>query len=207
MAGTVAAVVLAAGEGRRFGGDKLAAVWQGSPLLAHTLRAVASHPGVVVHRPGDSIVERAALASGMTPRENPHPEFGLSESLRVGVTALDPAATEWALIVLGDQPLLRSEVIAALIAATDPGHDLIRPIYAEEPGSPGHPVLVHRRLWPLAGSLRGDQGFGAVATPQRICLVPVSGSNPDVDTPADLDELPASLLTSHSSPVNARRPR
>ena len=135
MAGTVAAVVLAAGAGRRFGGDKLAAVWQGEPLLGRVIGAVASHPGVVVHRPGDSFVEQTARASGMIPRENPHPEFGLSESLRAGLAALNPAATEWALIVLADQPLLRPDVIAALIAATDPADDLIRPVYAGDAGS------------------------------------------------------------------------
>jgi CTP:molybdopterin cytidylyltransferase MocA len=191
MAGTVAAVVLAAGAGQRFGGDKLAVLWQGEPLLAHVLHAVPGHSGVVVHRPGDGFALRMAIESGMTPRANPRPELGLSESLRVGLGALDPAATEWALIVLGDQPLLRPDVITALIAATDPTEDLIRPVYADAPEAPGHPVLVHRRLWPLAESLRGDHGLGAVVAPERIRLVPVPGSNPDVDTPADLLRLSA----------------
>jgi len=200
---TVAAVVLAAGAGQRFGGDKLATVWQGEPLLSRVIRAVASHPGVVVHRPGDTFVEQTARTSGMTPRENPHPEFGLSESLRVGLGALDPAATEWALIVLADQPLLRPDVIAALIAATDLTDDLIRPVYAGDAGSPGHPVLVHRRLWPLAESLCGDQGFGSVVPAGRVRLVPVPGSNPDVDTPDDLDRLSSAPLTPYSSPSDA----
>jgi CTP:molybdopterin cytidylyltransferase MocA len=191
MAGTVAAVVLAAGAGQRFGGDKLAALWQGEPLLAHVLRAVSGHSGVVVHRPGDSFALRMAIESGMTPSANPHPEFGLSESLRVGLRALDPAGIEWALIVLGDQPLLRPEVITTLIAATGTACDLVRPVYADAPEAPGHPVLVHRRLWPLTESLRGDQGFGSVVAPERIRLVPVPGSNPDVDTRADLLRLSA----------------
>lgn len=205
MPGHVASVVLAAGSGQRFGGDKLAAVWQGAPLLVHTLRAIASHPGVVVCRAGDTFVEQTARGSGMTPRENPHPELGLSESLRVGLAALDPAATEWALIVLGDQPLLRPEVITALITAIDPTDDLIRPSYAEAAGLPGHPVLVHRRLWPMAESLRGDQGFGAIVPAERIRLVPVPGGNPDIDTPDDLFRL--SPLPSPLSVSDARPPR
>lgn len=135
----------------------------------------------------------------MAPRENPHPELGLSESLRVGLAALDPATTEWALIVLGDQPLLRPEVIERLIAMTGRGRELIRPEYDGQDG-PGHPVLVHRRLWPLAKDLRGDQGFGTVVPPDRVCLVSTGGVNPDVDTPADLARLdPLSRLTTHDS--------
>lgn len=207
MPGQVASVVLAAGSGRRFGGDKLAAVWRGEPLLAHTLRAIRSYPGVVVHRPGDAFALRAAEAFGMTPRENPHADLGLSESLRVGLAALDAAATEWALIVLADQPLLRPEVIQALLAVAGQEHRLIRPVYADAPGVPAHPVLVHRDLWRLAESLSGNQGFAAVVPTGQTRLVPVPGSNPDVDTPDDLKQLPSSPLTPHPSPADARPPR
>jgi len=203
--GHVASVMLAAGAGQRFGGDKLAALWQGEPLLVHTLRAIRTWPGVVVHRPADRLVIDLARGFGLQPRENPAPELGLSESLRVGLAALDPARTDWALIVLGDQPLLRRDVIDALVAAADDAHDLVRPMYADAPDAPGHPVLVHRRLWPLAESLRGDQGFGAVVAPERIRLVPVAGSNPDVDTPEELTRL--SALPSRLSASDARPPR
>jgi CTP:molybdopterin cytidylyltransferase MocA len=205
--GRVASVVLAAGSGQRFGGDKLAAVWQGEPLLAHVLRAVASHPGVVVHRPGDAFVAEMARGFRMQPRENPAPELGLSGSLRIGLAALDPARTVWAMIVLGDQPLLRPEVIERLIAMTGRDRELIRPEYDGQDG-PGHPVLVHRRLWRLAGELKGDQGFGAVVPPDRVCLVSTGGVNPDVDTPEDLAGLDTlSRLTTHDSRHHARPPR
>jgi molybdenum cofactor cytidylyltransferase len=132
-----------------------------------------------------------AADAGMELRANPRTDLGLTESLRTGLAALDPATTEWALIVLGDQPLLRRDVVAALVAAADDAHDLLRPVYADAPEAPGHPVLVHRRLWPRAEFLRGDQGFGSVVAPERIRLVPVPGSNPDVDTRADLLRLSA----------------
>ncbi len=206
MPGRVAPVVLAAGSGQRFGGDKLAAVWQGEPLLAHVLRAVASHPGVVVHRPGDAFTAEMARGFGMQPRENPAPELGLSESLRIGLAALDPARTDWAMIVLGDQPLLRPDVIEQLLVLTGQDRDLIRPLYDGD--GPGHPVLVHQRLWPLAKELRGDQGFGAVVPPGRVCLVSTGGVNPDVDTPEDLARLDTlSRLTTHDVRHHARPPR
>jgi molybdenum cofactor cytidylyltransferase len=190
-------VILAAGLSRRFGGDKLTALWRGEPVLSHTLSAVAAArqrgllaTGVVVHRSEDAAAARAAAAAGFTACPNPGVRPGLSESLRLGLAALDPSGVDWALIVLGDQPMLRPDVIAALLEGADPSSDLVRPVYAEAPDVPGHPVLVHRRLWPEAAALRDDQGFGALA-PRKVTFVPVSGANPDIDTVRDLASLAA----------------
>jgi CTP:molybdopterin cytidylyltransferase MocA len=69
--------------------------------------------------------------------------------------------------------------------------DLVRPAYADAPEVPGHPVLVHRRLWDRARSLAGDQGFRVLATWNnvRVGTIQVDGTNPDVDTPEDLTGL------------------
>lgn len=97
-----------------------------------------------------------------------------------------------AIILLGDQPLVRGDVVAALVTAWRGGNGtFIRPRYADAPGQPGHPVLLDRSLWPLAQRLHGDDGFGtllASGAAGRV-LIDVAGRNPDVDTPADLDTL------------------
>jgi molybdenum cofactor cytidylyltransferase len=197
---TVSPLVLAAGLCRRFGGGKLSALYRGRPLLAHVLGAVAEaralhlvEGGVVVHRPDDQTAIALAAASGFQAIVNPRPASGLSRSLQLGLSALQPSRAEWALVVLGDQPRLRSEVIGALVAAARPSVDLIRPAYADAPDAPGHPVLVHRRLWDRARSLTGDQGFRVLATWSgvRAGEVPVPGMNPDIDTPEDLAALEA----------------
>lgn len=190
MTHAVEVVVLAAGAGSRFGGDKLTALWEGRPLLGHALASLKGRDGVVVCRPGDGSATSLARAHGFRVADNSRPELGLSESLRTGLAALGPEVG-WALIVLADQPLLRREVIDALIAAADGSHDLVRPVYADAAEAPGHPVLVRRRAWERAGALRGDQGFAAVVPKDRTLLVPVPGTNPDVDTPDDLSRLTA----------------
>jgi molybdenum cofactor cytidylyltransferase len=117
---------------------------------------------------------------------NPAPANGLSSSLRLGLGALHAGA---ALVLLADQPLVRLDVVAVLVAAW---HErlglLIRPRYARSPDEPGHPVLLDRSLWPLADRLEGDAGIGRLLDPGApgAAFIDVPGSNPDVDTPADL---------------------
>jgi molybdenum cofactor cytidylyltransferase len=194
-------VVLAAGRARRFGGAKLLAPLRGQPVLAHVLDllARAADAGIVasgriVVAADDAGVADLVSSAGVETIVNQAPERGLSSSLRCGLAALG-SDTGAAVIVLGDQPLVRLEVLEALVAAWRDGRgSVIRPRYADAPGEPGHPVLLDRSVWPLAGRLEGDAGFGALfpAGSPGVALIDVAGRNPDVDTPADLDTLQGS---------------
>ena len=197
----VGAVVLAAGLCRRFGSAKMLAEWRGRPIISYVIETIAVAradglltAGVVVHRPDDTETPRMAREQGLEPHINTRPSHGMASSLRLGLNALSSERwepLEGALVVMGDQPLLRRDVIERLIGAFSPSMDLLRPEYADAPDEPGHPVLVHRRLWDRARSLAGDQGFRAFATWNnvRAATIRVEGSNPDVDTPTDLASL------------------
>ena len=183
-----AAIVLAAGTASRFGGGKVFAPLGGRPLVGRVIdAATAAGLGeiVVVLGPVSSAEESADLGRVRVVR-NPRPEDGLSSSVRIGLAALGPA-TDAAVILLGDQPLVRAEVIRALLAADLPaGRQIGAPRYAGGGGQ--NPTLVLRAGWPLADDLAGDRGFGPlIAThPELVVEVAADGSNPDVDTPADL---------------------
>jgi molybdenum cofactor cytidylyltransferase len=197
----VAAVVLAAGRGRRFGGAKLLAPLHGRPLAAHAFEVVRRarsggvlEDAVVVVAQGDDPVAHLARHSGARTIVNDAPDRGLSSSLRHGLAALgaEPGA---AIILLADQPLVRQEVLAALVAGWRAGLGvLLRPRYAGAPDEPGHPVLLDRSVWPLADELEGDSGLGSLFPPGTagIALIDVAGRNPDVDTPDDLTTLEGS---------------
>lgn len=194
-------MLLAAGHARRFGGAKLLASLHGRPVLAHVLdtlgRARAAGivaGGRIVVAAGDAGVAELATSAGLETIVNPAPDQGLSSSLRCGLAALG-SDTGAAVILLGDQPLVRLEVVRALVDAWREGRgNVVRPRYAEAPGEPGHPVLLDRSVWPLADRLQGDAGFGALLPPGSagVALIDVAGRNPDVDTPADLDTLQGS---------------
>ena len=191
----IGGLVLAAGLGRRFGGAKLLATFRGRALVSHVLEAAAAarsrglFAGVyAVVAEGDTPIEKLAASAGAAIVPNPEPGRGLSSSLRLGLAALPPDL-DAVLVLLGDQPLIRLEVMEALVNAWRPGGpSVVRPRYASTPDAPGHPVLVARRVWPLAARLEGDSGFGKRFTPGApdVMVLDVPGDNPDVNTPADL---------------------
>ncbi|MEO8089031.1 MAG: nucleotidyltransferase family protein [Gemmatimonadales bacterium] len=191
------ALILAAGRSRRFGGSKLHALYQGRPLLSYVLEVVLVartrgllDDGHLVIAAGDEGGLRLAQAAGLDPILNHAPDLGLSHSLRLGLAALEnlPLA-DAALVFLGDQPLVRLDVVEALVAVG--GDRIVRPRYEGHPHTPGHPVLLPRSIWERARQLTGDHGFRDLLSsnlPEALAL-DVKGENPDVDTRADLKAL------------------
>jgi molybdenum cofactor cytidylyltransferase len=192
--------VLAAGLGRRFGGAKLHATYRGHPLLSYVLDVVEAawkrgllDGGHVVVAADDDRALTLARTRGLGTIINDAPELGLSHSVRLGLAALEARTIEEAgaaLVFLGDQPLVRLDVVEALIARVGSG-PIVRPRYEADPDAPGHPVLLARSIWARARRLEGDRGFGALlgSNPREIVTIDVKGNNPDVDTRPDLNAL------------------
>jgi len=193
------AVVLAAGSGRRFGSNKLLATLRGRPLVLQTLEhlTAARRSGllagiVTVTAAGDDAVAHTIAQSGSVVVENPNPTSGMGRSLQLGIRRLDDPSVEpraeAAVIVLADQPMVRQEVLAALRNAWLGGADIVRPVYHDDPDIPGHPVLLDRSRWQLVDDVQGDRGLGPALESHTdwVMTVMVEGSNPDIDTPADL---------------------
>ena len=166
----------------------------GRPLLEHVLDAVRTagieDVVVVLGHAADEIEERIDWLSERRVR-NPDPRH-LSGSLQIGLAAvadIEPPVRA-VLIALGDQPRTRPEVIRALLAASrDPETPVILPHYSD--GGGANPVLVRREAFGLIDEATGDRGLGPILAgdPNLVVEVPVAGSNPDIDVPADLMEL------------------
>ncbi len=187
----LAVVVLAAGASTRFGSAKLAASLDGRPLLEHVLELAAglgaAHT-IVVLPPDDAPLAPVLAGADPTLRRvvNPRPQDGLSSSVRIGLAAVPPRA-DAALVLLGDQPRTRLDVVESLLAVDVPPDRLIVvPDYEADGGS--NPALLLRPAFAAVAELDGDRGFGPYIArhPDRVLRVPVAGRNPDVDTPADL---------------------
>jgi CTP:molybdopterin cytidylyltransferase MocA len=191
----VRALYLAAGASRRFGADKLRQPLAGRPLVVHAASTIAEAidlgtlaGGVVVVPSEFSAIDWQLDTLGLDIVSSPDPALGLSTSLRLGLEALGRTRAGAALVALADQPLLRVEVITRLVHHWHATGRSARPRYADAPDIPGHPVLLDRSLWRLAGSVEGDVGMGNVLRHHRELIddLEVPGDNPDIDSPEDL---------------------
>ncbi len=191
-----AALVLAGGESRRFGRPKQIADWRGKPLLAHVVEQVQGWPQtdavyVVLGAAAEQVMETVDLG-GVPVIENLEWREGMGSSLRVGLDFLiGERSVDQALLVLGDQPNVPRDVVPRLLEARRrSGRPVIIPRYRF---TRGHPVLVHRSLWPaLITGLSGDQGARNLflAHPEWVEEVLVDAMPPgDVDTPEDIRRL------------------
>jgi molybdenum cofactor cytidylyltransferase len=190
----VAAIVLAAGAASRFGSPKALARLDGRPILEHVLDAIRSagidEIVVVLGHAAQEIEDGIDWLDERRVR-NPDPRF-LSGSLQVGLAAvleLEPPV-RGVLIALGDQPRTRPEVIHALVAAgREVEHPVVIPRYSD--GGGPNPVFLHRSRFDLVDEASGDRGLGPLlaSDPELVHEVPVHGSNPDVDTPGDLESI------------------
>jgi molybdenum cofactor cytidylyltransferase len=187
-----AALVLAAGAGKRFGGQKLLAELHGTPILQLSLdlaHAGGLQPVVVVLGDDAPALERAVVWHDEMRVINPRPHLGLSSSVQLGLRSLAQTDAARALVLLGDQPRLTLAQLHAIVAApVDESRPIVVPRYG---GVPGNPVLLERAAWPLAARLSGDSGMAQLfaANPDLLRYVDVEGANLDVDTRADLDRL------------------
>jgi CTP:molybdopterin cytidylyltransferase MocA len=175
---TIGGLILAAGEGRRFGGTKQLAELEGRPLLEHVLAAMTGvTPRVVVLGHAADKIRRGVNMHGASVVVCEGWEEGQAASLRAGLAAL--ANCDAVVVVLGDQPGITAEAVEAVVAAVG-DEDAVRARYD---GAPGHPVLLRRPLLERAGELRGDVGFRDLLKGATVREVEVGG----LADPADID--------------------
>jgi molybdenum cofactor cytidylyltransferase len=187
----IAALVLAAGQSRRMGTNKLLIDLDGKPLIARVVDAVLASrasPVLVVTGHQDAAVRTALGKRDVTFIANPDFAQGMASSLRAGISSL-PAGVDGVVVCLADMPAVDAAVIDALIAAFDPetGAEIIAP---DHDGQRGNPVLWGRRLFEDLMQVTGDQGGKALlaANRQALRLVPVDSAGVllDLDTPEAL---------------------
>ena len=194
----VAGVLLAAGQGSRFGRPKALVELDGRTLAERgvtLLRAGGTDPVLIVT--GAAQVELRPEHQARTVY-NGEWRTGMGSSLRAALRALTEleAGPEIGAVVvaLADQPLVGAEAVGRLIAAYRAGADVAVAAYD---GKPRNPVLLAREHWPeVIATATGDQGARAFlrARPELVTLVECgdTGRPDDIDTPADLEHIAVS---------------
>jgi CTP:molybdopterin cytidylyltransferase MocA len=182
-----AAVVLAAGAGTRLGGRCKAALRLGDGrTFAAAIGATAREAGcvdVVVVAAAPHLAETRVAAVGARVVENPAPERGMIESLRLGIAAL-AADVDVALVWPVDHPAVRSSTVAAVIGAAR-RTPIVVPCFG---GRGGHPAAIARSVWPELAAAPDARGV-IRRDPARVTRISVEDPAVlvDVDTPSDYD--------------------
>ncbi|MGH2718847.1 MAG: nucleotidyltransferase family protein, partial [Actinomycetota bacterium] len=129
------------------------------------------------------VASALSLPPGARTVVNPDFATGQASSMRAGLAAASPESAA-AVVLLGDQPGMPASHIAAVVRAFEGGAGPI--VQARFRGTPSHPVLFARSLWPELMAVTGDKGAREVirAHPDWVVRVDL-----DAEIPPDLDTM------------------
>jgi CTP:molybdopterin cytidylyltransferase MocA len=171
--------ILAAGASSRMGRDKAALVVDGATLLARALDACRAH-AVVVVLPSRLLHLVPAHVRAVA---NDRPERGMAHSARLASEHVAPE--HGLLVVLADMPRVTAALIDRVVAA--PAADVA---YPTVDGRPGHPVRFGPRARAKLGALPDGDTLRSLRDDPELSrttfAVDDSGTQADIDTPADL---------------------
>jgi molybdenum cofactor cytidylyltransferase len=191
----IVGILLAAGQGTRFGGAKLLApLGNASPDVPATTPlgvAAATHllaalpDSIAVVRPGDAQLAQRLCDAGLRIVECANADAGMGASLACGVFATMDS-DGW-VVALADMPWISPATIGAVANAVAGGADMAAPAYR---GERGHPVGFARRHFASLAALTGDAGARSLIERSHDRLVLIDVHDPgvirDVDTRRDL---------------------
>lgn len=196
MAGSAVIVLLAAGEGRRFGSLKQLADIDGEPMVRRSARqAIDSGAPVIVVTGADAErVESALIGLSVHIVRNTAWAKGMGSSIALGVGELSrhfPQVTG-ALLCLADQPMIEQALFQALLTRHQAAGDRI--LASEHVGVTGPPVLFPRDCFQTLMNWSGAEGANALLRQESARVERFSNhGGSDVDTPDDLQRVRAAI--------------
>src|SRR5262245_9476022 len=185
----VAAVILAAGESRRFGSPKQLLGWGDTTLVAH-VAGIAVDAGLdpVLVVTGYEADRVSAAVAGLRVKTIYNPDFaaGQGTSVSRGMAAL-PLSAGAAVFLLADQPGVSAGVVQRVLHAHRTTlAPIVLPTYG---GRRGNPALFDASLFEELRMLTGDVGGRALFEKYAASLVRVPVDDPtalqDIDTPEE----------------------
>jgi len=178
-------VIMASGLGRRFGGNKLMAKFEGVPLICQVLNATEGIFGrrIVVTR--HEAIRDLCRLQGVEVIFHELP--GRNDTVRLGLSAIEEGLSA-CVFCPGDQPLLKKETLRKLVLAGMAEPDKIfRVGWGRQEGSP---VLFPAKYFPELKALPDGKGGGEIirrnSDQMRIVQAGSAAELKDIDYPEDL---------------------
>lgn len=187
---SLAVIMMAAGDSRRFSDNKLMTPIEGIPMYQHTLNWVAAlspEAAVVVSQYEPVLASGRTL--GMTTVINQESRLGVSHTIGLGLAAC-PSCDAY-LFTVCDQPWLSLATVLALLDAWEASSKGMASLQCER--RPGNPCVFSSRYVPELLALTGDTGGRAVIKkhPEDVLYydIPDPRELLDIDTKEDLRRL------------------
>ena len=185
----IGCLVMAAGNASRFHANKLAAEFDGKPLIRYALDAVPAHlfSDVVVVTQYPEI-EALAGEYGFRFIRNKHPDYGISHTISLGTQEMYDC--DAILYMVSDQPLLGASSVERVVECWKSHPDSI--VGAAHNGKRGNPCIFPHTFFDELLDLKEDHGGNTVIRmhPEHLRTVEVAEIElTDVDTPKALEEI------------------
>jgi molybdenum cofactor cytidylyltransferase len=192
-------IILAAGSSSRMGQPKQLLLYEGETLLRRAVRAALEtryRPVIVVLGSQAEALQKELAATEARIVFNQEWAEGMSSSIRCGLRALEADAsgpTEAAILMLCDQPFVKSNTIRRLVEIYLAQRPLlVASEYETKAGKTcGVPALFSRSLFAELMELRGTAGAKHIIERHEaaVSIIAVPEAAFDVDTPDDYQAL------------------
>jgi len=183
-------IMLAAGQGRRFGSNKLLhPLKDGIPLVLHAAQSMqaAMPDSLVVVNGQDCEMIKLLECEGLNIVLNHAADIGMGSSIACGVRA-SMQSQGW-VIALADMPYIRASTVRAVAAGVQGRHSICAPCYGERRG---HPVGFGSAYADALMNLSTDEGARHIIAANRGCLELLEtedrGVVTDIDCRDDLED-------------------
>ena len=189
----IVAAILAAGASTRFGRLKqLFVLPDGRTLIRHAAEAAcasrAERVAVVVGSSAERLSEALSGLALDTVR-SPAPNEGIAASVRAATAWAHEHEAEGLVLCVGDQPLLTTSHLDALISNLEQEGGLVASYYD---GRAGVPAAFPASSFKALSELSGDEGAAKILRATRnLTLIAWPEGGFDIDTPADASRLRA----------------
>ena len=184
---TLGCILMASGEGRRFGGNKLLAPFQGQPLMVRVLSATntglfSKRTVVTRHREIAKLCQEAGIEVVL------HNQPYRSDTIRIGLESFGETIPDGGMFCPCDQPLLAKETVEALVRAFLEHPDCVYRLSWQN--TPASPIIFPRAYFEALKRLPQDKGGSYVIrlSNPEVRLVEATSALElrDVDTAEDL---------------------
>lgn len=182
------AIILAAGESKRMGSPKMLLQFKGKTIIENVIENVtgseADNTLLVLGPSGEEVLK----VTGDAPVKhcyNDNYKLGMLSSVKCGLKYL-PRVSGAAIIFLGDQPMIGTEIINLVIEVyRREGKGIVMPVFNSKRG---HPLLIDLKYRNEIGNLKPEEGLHALARRFADDVLEVKVNTPDILKDIDTKE-------------------